>query len=341
MTLEAPPAPAATGAGPASFGSLLRAEALRLWSRRLVRVLVGLGLVGLIATFVIASTQYATPSADALDQARATRQSILDQNTQNHEQCLAAVGTEQGPPTADDCGPQPQPDDVGPVESFVAHRPFTLNSDGRNGVLATAAGASVIAFLIGATVIGAEWSSRSIVAWLFWVPRRRRVMAAKLTVLAAAVAALGVLGEALWLLGAQGLAALRGAGAAAPDPHWAGLLAAGGRGALLVTLAGLIGFGLANLIRNTAAALGAGFVYFVIVENVVRVAAPSCEPWLLTNNAVALVQSSGLRLYLYNNAYDGGREIIVSNLHGGLVIGAATAVVVGVSVLVFTRRDLN
>ena len=38
-------------------------------------------------------------------------------------------------------------------------------------------------FLIGATWIGAEWSSRSIVALLFWVPQRMRVMGTKIAVL--------------------------------------------------------------------------------------------------------------------------------------------------------------
>ena len=43
--------------------------------------------------------------------------------------------------------------------------------------------AAALAVAIGATWIGAEWSSRTIVALLFWVPRRLQVMAATLAVL--------------------------------------------------------------------------------------------------------------------------------------------------------------
>ena len=35
------------------------------------------------------------------------------------------------------------------------------------------------AFLLAGTFIGAEWSSKNLIAWLFWEPRRLRLMAAK------------------------------------------------------------------------------------------------------------------------------------------------------------------
>ena len=54
---------------------------------------------------------------------------------------------------------------------------------------------------------------------------------------------------------------------------------------LLTVLVSLLGFGLTNLIRNTGAALGVGFVYFAIVETAVRALRPAWEPWLLSIDA--------------------------------------------------------
>jgi ABC-type transport system involved in multi-copper enzyme maturation permease subunit len=171
-------------------------------------------------------------------------------------------------------------------------------------------------------------------------------MATKLAVLAAAAALLGVVAEGLWLLGARLLAATRGSTAVAP--HLAGqLLSGAGRGVLLVVLVGLLGFGVANLLRNTAAAFGFGFVYFAIVENVVRALRPHWQPYLLTDNAVALLQRGGLKIFYDEGVVDsrgffrGSREVVLTNLHGAVVLAVVTAVVVGAGIVSFVRRDLD
>ena len=113
---------------------------------------------------------------------------------------------------------------------------------------------------------------------------------------------------------------------------------------LLTVLAGLLGFGLANLIRNTGAALGIGFVYFAIIENALRIYDVSLERWLLSTNAVALVFPGGLRLYDYEAMTGGMSEApsyLVTNLQGGLVVSAFAAVIVGAGVLLFARRDIQ
>lgn len=331
---------------PPARGSLLRAEARRFRSRRLVRVLLVLALVGLAAGLAIASTQFAQPSAAGLAQATERRDAELAQQQQFRQQCLGAVGSVNGPQSEADCGPELTVDQLGSVQSYVDKRPFTWESQGRAGVTGIAAAAAALAFLLGATYVGAEWSTRSMVALLFWEPRRVKVMATKLAVLAAAAALLGVVAEGLWLLGARLLAGTRGSTALAP--HLAGqLLSGAGRGVLLVVLVGLLGFGVANLLRNTAAAFGFGFVYFAIVENVVRALRPHWQPYLLTDNAVALLQRGGLRLFYDEGVVDsrgffrGSREQTLTNLHGAVLLAVVTAVVVGAGIVSFVRRDLD
>lgn len=332
---------------PTARGSLLRTEVLRLRSRRMVRVLLGLGVLAFVAGILIASTQYAKPSAAGLARAIDRRAQVVADSERNRQQCLSSVGTPQGPPTKDQCGPPLRPEDVGGVENFIDKRPFTLGQQGRAGVLGVSAAVAGLAFLIGATYVGAEWSTRSMVALLFWEPRRRRVMVSKLTVLVTATAALGLLGEAAWLFAARGLAASRGI-TAVPHGLWGQLIGSAARGVLLVVLFALLGFGIANLVRNTAAALGVGFVYFAVLENVLRVIRPHWQPWLVTDNAVALITHGGLRLAFNEGFVDGrgiyqatGHEVVVSNVHGALVLGVVTAVVAVLGVVLFTRRDLN
>lgn len=333
---------------PARRGSLLRAEVRRFRSRQMVRVLLVLAVLGFVAGIVLASTQYAKPSAAGLAEASQRRDQLVAQQKEYRQQCLATVGTPVGPPTEDDCGQELAPEDVGRVEDFVDKQPFTLDQDGRNGVVGVAAATAALAFLLGATYVGAEWSTRSMVALLFWEPRRLKVMATKLAVLAGAAALLGVVAEAAWLLAARGLAALRGT-TAMPAHLQSELLSSAGRGVLLVVLVGLLGFGVANLLRNTAAAFGFGFVYFAIVENIVRAVRPHWQPYLLTDNAVALLQRGGQKIFYYDEGFvdsrgfyqSTGREITLTNLHGAVELAGVTAVVVGVGVLLFLRRDLD
>jgi hypothetical protein len=115
---------------------------------------------------------------------------------------------------------------------------------------------------------------------------------------------------------------------------------------LLTVIAGLLGFGLTNLLRNTGAALGVGFVYLVVVENAVRALRPAWQPWLLTNNAAALVLPDGLTLFLpADGAADpggpGGVEYVLSSGQAALFLAVLTTVVVGVGVVLFSRRDLH
>ncbi len=328
-------------------GSLLRAESLRFWSRRTVRVVLALGLLGFLAGIVVASTQFARPSAAGLAAAEANRLSFAAEQDRYRAECVAAVGTPSGPPTATDCGPPARPEELGALSDFLDKPAFTLDQDAPAGVVSVSVAVSTAMFLLGASYVGAEWSSRSMVALLTWEPRRRRVMATKLAVLSGVAAVVGTVAQGLWLAAARVLAETRGT-TRAPGPAWADLAASAGRGVLLAVLVALLGFGVANLLRNTAAALGVGFVYFVIVENVVRAFRPAWGQWLLTDNAIALLLHGGTTVYTNEGFVDEqgafqstGRDIALGNLHGGLVLSVATAVVVGAGIALFARRDLE
>ena len=333
---QAPPAP--------RLGGLLRAELHRFRSRRAIQALVGLTLAGFVLATVIALLNFGTPSEADLAAARADAERFVAELEVGREECLSDPSRPAGVSPDEYCGPPLTLADVGGAESFLDVEPFDLAGSATDGALAVAGLSAALAFVIGATWIGAEWSTRSIVALLFWVPRRMTVIGTKVAVLALAAALFGVLTQAAWLAMAGVLRAAVGTQEPLPEGFWSALLQTQGRAVLLTVFAALLGFGLANLVRNTGFALGLAFVYVVVVENAVRILRPRWDPFLLSSNAVGLVQDGGLTLQLWvdQGPSDGMPvEYFVGHLHAVALLGAVTLVVVGAGAVLFARRDLH
>jgi hypothetical protein len=327
---------------PLGHGSLFRAEAHRFRSRRFIRWLLLLSVVGyLIAMPLIAVTQFSKTDAAVLADARnRLDQAVVEQNKFRDE--CAKQPSQPGLSIDEMCGPVANGSDMR-VEDFIDKQPFKLAKALPAGAIAVGVATAMLAFLIGATFVGAEWSSRSMVALLFWEPRRLKVMGVKLAVTAAAAALLGVLTQAVWWGTAEIIARTRGNRDNLPADFWSDLWGQQGRAVLFVVLIALLGFGIANLVRHTAAALGAALVYFVIIENLVRGFFPQRQKWLLVENVSGLLSRDGHRIFLYENDPfgDGVRTQLISNVHGGLVVGILTAVIVVTGVVLFKRRDLH
>ena len=351
--LEQPPAvPADPPAPRTRSGSLLRAELHRFRSRRFLQVLLGLSVLGWIVATIIALTQFGVPTDGDRADAREQINQIVADSEIFRQQCLADPEEYYGGTLPDDvdvddiCGPAMTAADFR-VEEFISKAPFDFASVGNEGALVFAAAAAVVAFIIGATWIGAEWSSRSLVALLFWVPQRMKVMATKIGVLVLGAALFGALAQAGWLLMAWILRSAVGTDDPLPDGFWGELFPAQGRSVLLTVLMALLGFGLTNLVRNTGAALGVGFVYFAVLETALRGFQPSWEPWLLSTNAAGLIVPGGLELPDYDNLTVGPEGFaepsiyLLGNLQAGIFLGAVVAVIVGVGVVLFAKRDVH
>jgi hypothetical protein len=327
-------------------GSLFRAELHRFRARRFIRLLLLLAVLGWVLATVIALLHYGTPTAADHAQARQTMQQLVAQNEQGRQQCLnnpQAQGAPAGLSPEEACGSPMTISDLNESD-FLPKQPFDLASNGGRGAIGFGAAAAVLGFVIGSTWIGAEWSSRSLVALLFWVPRRMSVFAAKIAVLTLAGVLLGVVAQVGWLVMAALLRAVDGDGRALPPHFWEHLMATQGRAVLLTLLISLLGFGLTNLIRNTGAALGVGFVYFAIVETAVRALRPAWEPWLLSSNAGALVSPGGLKIYIFDaigrNGFTEPRVYLLTNLQAGIELTVVVVVIIGIGVWLFNRRDV-
>jgi hypothetical protein len=345
--VEQPPAPSAPPAEPrARLGGLLRSELHRFRSRRFIQVVLLLGLLGWTVATVIALTQFGNPGADELARAEQQAEQEIANNEQYRQECLENPGElPPGMAPEDACPPSMTRDDID-LSWYLERPPFDFADAALTGALGFAVISAVLAGLIGATWIGAEWSSRSLVALLFWVPQRMRVMGAKLAVLVGASLLLGVVVQGSWLAMAGILHAVAGNGEALPAGLWGDLLQTQARAVLLTVLAGLLAFGLTNLVRNTGAALGIAFVYLVIVESAVRGLRPRWQPWLLSDNAAGLVQHGGQTIFFYDGIPDATgfvapTEYYLGHLQSGIYLGIVAAVIVTLGAVLFARRDIH
>ena len=188
-----------------------------------------------------------------------------------------------------------------------------------------------VAWILGASAIGADWHAGHVTTILTWEPRRGRVMLAKIVASLTSVFVVSLTIQAL--LGAALAVAAAGAGSTTgADAAW--LAESAGvalRVALLSTIFAAFGFGLASAGRNTAVALGVGFGYLVIVENLVRGLRPQWTPWLLTDNAGLFIVDSPIDFPMLER----------STLGAGLYLAAVGAILLLAASGLFRTRDVN
>ena len=240
-------------------GSLLRADVRRLTHRRFIRWLLLVGIVGYLGILVISWTQFSKrrPSWWRRRRPRSSRTSPTA--TRFHDECLAQLPAGEDP---ENCGTVPTAEDFGDLNDYLPKQAFNVQTDLPALTMGFGGMVAAFCFLMGATWIGAEWSQKSLMALLFWEPRRLKVLATKIGVLVGLTAAVAALAQAATLGAGFLLGSAKGDTTLKPD-FWSDLIGIEARCVLLAVLVGLIGFGIANLIRNTGAALGVGFVYFI------------------------------------------------------------------------------
>ncbi|GAB3968046.1 ABC transporter permease subunit [Plantactinospora veratri] len=242
--------------------NLYTTELRRLAKRRFVRYLTLAGLLVLVAVAVgmFFTNQKIGPAQIASAERAADRDyqqnvAMTEQYRENCERSKAAgTATKEGFP--EDCASiQPTP-----REAFQGdwHLPATF--DFREEFAATVttltAVLALVAFVGGASFVGAEWSTGGMMNLLLWRPQRIRVLLTKLAALLSALFGVTVLAGALWTAAFWATGSFRGSTSGMTSGTWQSFGLTGLRGLTLILVAGVLGFGLASLGRHTALALG-------------------------------------------------------------------------------------
>lgn len=304
--------------------ALLSGELRRLLSRRMIRVLTLLALAGIALAGILTFVNTEKVSDATL------RQRAVDAEA-DVSQCLQGGGP---PPVA------PEPGDEtlrGADREDLCRFRYDRVSDDRfkledlKGILqGVTAPLVIVAWVIGASSIGAEWQARSITTLLTWEPRRGRVLLAKVVAAVIVACVFSVLAWALVSAALLPSAFLHGTTAGTGGSWGRSMAAVVGRGTLMIAMATTVGFAVASIGRNTAAALGVGFAYFLVIENVVGSFLAGFRRWLILGNSIVLVSGE-----------DGGGDVAGrSVLVAALYLSAVAVVLFGVATVLFRRRDV-
>jgi ABC-2 type transport system permease protein len=305
---------------------LVVAELQRITARRLVRVTVLVAAVG-IALGGLAAFAFSGSLSEEGYQRRVEEASARQVAQDNQiETCLRAHDVGPGDEISDEISEQcfPEEGPAGVDDPRFRRQRLEGVLHGVTGTLA------IIGWALGASLVGAEFASRSMTTLLTWETRRGRVFVAKAV---AAVATMSLFALAVLVLVALAMwpaLALHGAPLQPDDPALTSLAGDIARGVALTALASGIGFAIATIGRNTAIALGVGFGYIVILENILGSSLERWRQWLVLGNAIVLVSGND----------EGG------DIPGRTVVGAAvfltvvTVAMLAVAAGTFRTRDL-
>jgi hypothetical protein len=315
---------------------LARAELFRLLHRRAIRnsiaLLVVVFIVGTVAAFVF----YTPLSQSETLPARASQLAEVQRATAAYAQCLQTLP--HGRSVMDTCGLAPGDQKLGDFTQFLTVKPFLLSITMPQLAQALGLVIAVVAFFMGVTWIGTEWSTGSISLLATWESHRARLLFVKALVLSGAVATAAAVLQLAWIPASLLLARERGV--AGPDPFpWRTALSLDLRLICLAVVATLTGFALAHLTRSSAAAVGVAFAYTLGFEGGIRWLSPSFQSWLLSDNVLALIHPRRLTL----TWSDSGQVMVLhmSHLHAGIFMTALVLALLVPGVVWLRMGDLT
>ncbi|SCL20751.1 ABC-type transport system involved in multi-copper enzyme maturation, permease component [Micromonospora nigra] len=337
--------------------SLFRTELRRLAKRRFARFATLAGLLVLAA--VLAGMFFTNQKIDAAQLAKAERaaeaeyQSQLRYVEQHRTECeqAKAAGTADEQRFPADCA------DITPAprESFQAewHLPptFVFRDGFGEMVIPFAAIMALIGFVVGASFVGAEWSTGGMMNLLLWRPKRLTVLLTKLGALLTGLLAVALPTAVLWAAGFWLVATFRGSTEGVTSGAWQSFALTGLRGVTLALVAAIIGFALASLGRHTAMALGGaigvmivGQVGLGILLGMSGVRFP--EAWLLPTYVYAwMAKKVELQDWdACNVSYTGECQPDVLEItwqQSSVLFAVAVTVILGAAMWFMRRRDIT
>lgn len=305
--------------------NLLRSELRRALSRRIVVLFAFAAVLGIGISAITVSVRSEKPTT-SLEEAQREYEALV-QRCVNGE---LEIPPEYGPGIGQ--FPTSELEDFCRYSGFLPipeQRAFRYASmDGV--VLGTAVPLIIASFLLAASLIGAEWRAGTITTMLTWESNRLRLFLAKLGVAIIVCVGFALAVHLFLLLVMLPVAALRGSMTGVDAAFFGDVASTLGRSSLMVAVAASIGFGIGATGRNTAAALGVGFVYVAVIEGFMTGLLPWFRPWSLVGNAVVWVSGEGSREIA-------GRSVAAA----GFLLTAYAAGVAALATSIFRARDVT
>ncbi|MEV4119302.1 ABC transporter permease subunit [Micromonospora sp. NPDC049645] len=337
--------------------SLFRTELRRLGKRRFTRYMTLLGLLVLAA--VVVGVFFTNQKIDAGQLARAERQA--DQQYQEQvrwsEQERAACEQAKAAGTAtdgrypDDCSMITAPSRDQIEARWFLPSTFDFKETFDETLIPFAAILALVGFVIGASFVGAEWSTGGMMNLLLWRPKRLTVLLTKLAALLTGILAVTLPAAVLWFAGFWAVANFRGSTKGMTSGVWQSFMLTGVRGVVLVLVLTTIGFALASLGRHTAMALG-GVVAVMVVGQfglgilLSMASVRFAEAWLLPTYALAwMTKTVTLQDWNSCNAtYYGECKPATMDItwqQSSILLSVGVVVILGAALWAMRRRDIS
>jgi len=303
---------------------LLRSEWLRARSRRIVAVLAIGGALGVVVGMTIGASQSDPPPAAAVRRAEMQYRESLDL-------CISSSvgdGDAHGLSQEELCRKSVRPGD------FLASDSLTM--DRFLGVLeGTASLLGMMTAVLGASLVGADWSAGTMGTLLTWESRRGRILAARATVIATVVLGLAI-GLQVFFALAWWLATVA-RGTTLASEGWLGEVAETiGRVSVMGAVLALITAGLATIARSTAGGMIGLVLAIVLLDWFARGLRPEVATVGLIQNAIVFV--SGVPAIIYDSA---GQVAMVTAGGAAATLGVWVGLVLAVGAVAFSRRDVT
>lgn len=325
--------------GRAIVTRLIWTEVTRLLSRRFTSIALVLLLLGLAGSQLVLNDALSPLSGEQLAAAerayQQAHQEWLTEHEQNEQDCR-----DTGAPPDECLVPEPS------LVDFTGS-PTPFNEATGAALKLSAVLVGLVAFMIAASFIGAEYSSGSITSWLTFVPRRGQVFWSKLLTVSGFAALLGVLCATLVFDVALALAHLHGSRVESVRE----LVEMGARAVLPAVVLAIVGFCLGLLSRHTAGAIGG--LLALILTWFIRIGplsslgwAQRITPWTPDGNIAAIVDHGYTYSVPVEKATPDGVSLdvvehAVSLTHGMVYWSITLALLITCSLLTFRRRDVT
>ena len=294
-------------------------EILRLSSRRLVRIVVPLLLALVVVIVLIDASQASKSNVDEFEAFRQERLEAYDRIAAEYEERGDEMFVSREEVAADpgsycfgvgECGSAPR-------------EPYILRERLPDFGKAVAVICVLAAYLIGASAAGAEWSAGTMQSILFWESRRIRVVLAKVAGLVAVIAVVVIAAEAIFTVAAMLAAQARGTTDGVDGDVWNSHVLMVLRGIGMASFAALLGFSISFATRVTAAAVGIGFIYFAVLEQLILIWKTWLAPYLITPLLGAWLDN-GIEIEEDGVSVSGGRAGLTLAIYAAAMLTAAT-----------------
>lgn len=327
---------------------LLAVEVRRLRARSLLvaLVLVAVGIIGLVL-------------AGAWMSARPLSPAQLEEAQRQYE-LAAADWEEHGEEMIADCREQEEREEeltgidqdfgcdtmTAPQEEWFIPQSTELAETFGTLLGGTAMLVVLVALVLGTTSTAAEMSTGSMSTWLTFVPQRLRVLSSKVGAAVVVAVPVAVLLLAVLITGLYVVHAAQGALGDLDADVWADVAWTCLRITVLSAVIAGVGAALGVLLRHTAAVLGVVVGWVLVVEGILGGLVPRLSPFLVRTGVAGVVNDG--TSYWVNECEvtaDGtmcqGTEVFVSVGQSVLVVAVVTVLVLGVTAVVFRRRDVG